>query len=62
MTTRTSKKLAYGDYCFREPHLGKSPAEIRRDLAERARAHIRSSMAKAPRFLPADWPWIRAGA
>ena len=62
MTTRTSQKLAYGDYCFREPHLGKSPAEIRRDLAERARAHIRASMAKAPRFLPANWPWVRAQA
>jgi hypothetical protein len=62
MTTRTSKKIAYGDYCFREPHLGRTPLQIRQDLAERARLHIGRSMAKAPRFLPAEWHWVRTGA
>ena len=62
MSNRSSQKLRYGDYCFREAYLGMPPERIRRLLDERARRQIRRSIEQGVTLLTPDWPWLRAGA
>jgi hypothetical protein len=62
MSNRSSQKLRYGDFCFREPYLGMPPERIRRLLEDQARDQIRRSRDKGVSFFACDWPWLSAPA
>ncbi len=59
MSRRNSTKSRYGDHCFREAAIGKSPDQIRRELAELSRAGIRRSIAAGVAVVRSNWPWLQ---
>ena len=58
MAKKIKKSALFGDYCFREKHMGMSPDVIRAQLDQEARARIATSMS-AVRFFNPQWPWLR---
>ncbi|HEX8667094.1 MAG TPA: hypothetical protein VF727_01815 [Allosphingosinicella sp.] len=60
MAKRTPLKALYGDYGFREPAMGKSPNQIRRELGGWSRAAIDRSIRAGVALFQPNWPWARA--
>jgi ribosomal protein L16/L10AE len=59
MSKRTPQWALYGDYGFREATRSKSPARIRREIAEAARRNIDRSMKAGLGVVRSNWPWLR---
>ena len=53
--------MLFGDYGFREKHLGMCPDALRAQVFREAKERIARSASRVRYFEPA-WPWLRTAA